>query len=49
VLLNLSQIGQIALPTTDIERSEAFYGGVLGGGTERLRAGGPGDMLTAIL
>ena len=30
MLLNLSQIGQIALPTTDVERSEAFYGGVLG-------------------
>jgi methylmalonyl-CoA/ethylmalonyl-CoA epimerase len=30
MLLNLSQIAQIALPTTDVERSEAFYGGVLG-------------------
>jgi len=30
MLLNLSQIGQIALPTTDVDRSEAFYGGVLG-------------------
>lgn len=30
MLLNLSHIGQIALPTTDVERSEAFYGGVLG-------------------
>jgi catechol 2,3-dioxygenase-like lactoylglutathione lyase family enzyme len=30
MLLNLSQTGQIALPTTDIERSEAFYSGVLG-------------------
>ena len=30
MLLNLSQIGQIALPTSDVERSEAFYGGVLG-------------------
>jgi len=28
--LNLNQIGQIALPTSDVERSEAFYGGVLG-------------------
>ena len=30
MLLNLNQIGQIALPTSDVERSEAFYGGVLG-------------------
>jgi len=28
--LNLNQIGQIALPTRDVERSEAFYGGMLG-------------------
>jgi methylmalonyl-CoA/ethylmalonyl-CoA epimerase len=28
--LNLSHIGQIALPVTDVDRSEAFYGGVLG-------------------
>ncbi len=27
--LNLSQIGQIALPVSDVERSEAFYGEVL--------------------
>ena len=30
MLLNLNQIGQIALPVTDIERAEAFYGGVIG-------------------
>jgi len=30
MLLNLSQIGQIALPVTDVDRSEAFYGTVLG-------------------
>lgn len=28
--LNLSQIGQIALGVADVDRSEAFYGGVLG-------------------
>jgi catechol 2,3-dioxygenase-like lactoylglutathione lyase family enzyme len=30
MLLNLSQIGQIALPVSDIDRAEAFYGKVLG-------------------
>jgi methylmalonyl-CoA/ethylmalonyl-CoA epimerase len=30
LLLNLGQIGQIALPVTDVDRSEAFYGQVLG-------------------
>jgi catechol 2,3-dioxygenase-like lactoylglutathione lyase family enzyme len=30
MLLNLNQIGQIGLPSSDIERTEAFYGGVLG-------------------
>ena len=30
MLLNLNQIGQIALPCSDIERTEAFYAGVLG-------------------
>lgn len=30
MLLNLTQIGQIALPCSDIERTEAFYAGVLG-------------------
>ncbi|HSI00588.1 MAG TPA: VOC family protein [Reyranella sp.] len=30
MLLNLSQIGQIALPISDVERAEAFFGGVLG-------------------
>jgi methylmalonyl-CoA/ethylmalonyl-CoA epimerase len=30
MLLNLSQIGQIALPVSDIDRAEAFYGEVLG-------------------
>jgi methylmalonyl-CoA/ethylmalonyl-CoA epimerase len=30
MLLNLSQIGQIALPVSDVDRAEAFYGGVLG-------------------
>ena len=30
MLLNLNQIGQISLPSSDIERTEAFYGGVLG-------------------
>lgn len=30
MLLNLAQIGQIGLPCSDIERTEAFYGGVLG-------------------
>jgi methylmalonyl-CoA/ethylmalonyl-CoA epimerase len=28
--LNLSQIGQIALPVTDVDRSEAFYEKVIG-------------------
>lgn len=28
--LNLSQIGQIALPVTDVDRSEAFYEKVVG-------------------
>jgi methylmalonyl-CoA/ethylmalonyl-CoA epimerase len=28
--LNLSQIGQIALPTRDVDRAEAFYGETLG-------------------
>jgi methylmalonyl-CoA/ethylmalonyl-CoA epimerase len=30
MLLNLDHIGQIGLPVADIERGEAFYGGVLG-------------------
>lgn len=30
MLLNLSQIGQIALPVTDVDRSEAFYETVIG-------------------
>ena len=30
MLLNLSQIGQIALPTSDVDRSEAFYEKVVG-------------------
>src|ERR1043166_840690 len=30
MLLNLSQIGQIALPVSDVDRSEAFYEKVLG-------------------
>lgn len=30
MLPNLSQIGQIALPVSDVDRSEGFYGGVLG-------------------
>src|ERR1700733_695467 len=30
MLLNLSQIGQIALPVSDIDRAEAFYGKVVG-------------------
>jgi methylmalonyl-CoA/ethylmalonyl-CoA epimerase len=30
MLLNLSQIGQIALPVTDVDRSEVFYGTVIG-------------------
>jgi methylmalonyl-CoA/ethylmalonyl-CoA epimerase len=30
MLLNLSQIGQIALPVIDVDRSEAFYGDVVG-------------------
>ena len=25
MLLNLSQLGQIALPVSDVDRSEAFY------------------------
>src|ERR1043165_922759 len=29
-MLNLSQIGQIALPVTDVDRSEAFYEKVIG-------------------
>jgi catechol 2,3-dioxygenase-like lactoylglutathione lyase family enzyme len=29
MLLNLSHIGQIALPVTDVDRSEAFYKDVL--------------------
>jgi methylmalonyl-CoA/ethylmalonyl-CoA epimerase len=28
--LNLSQIGQIALPVTDVDRSEAFYEKIIG-------------------
>ena len=28
--LNLDHIGQIALPVTDVDRAEAFYGGALG-------------------
>jgi len=30
MLLNLSHIGQIALPVTDVDRAEAFYEQVLG-------------------
>ena len=30
MMLNLSQIGQIALPVTDVDRSEAFYENVVG-------------------
>jgi methylmalonyl-CoA/ethylmalonyl-CoA epimerase len=30
MLLNVSQIGQIALPTRDVDRAEAFYGEKLG-------------------
>jgi catechol 2,3-dioxygenase-like lactoylglutathione lyase family enzyme len=30
MLLNLSQIGQIALPVSDVDRAEAFYETVLG-------------------
>jgi methylmalonyl-CoA/ethylmalonyl-CoA epimerase len=30
MMLNLSQIGQIALPVTDVDRSEAFYEKVVG-------------------
>jgi methylmalonyl-CoA/ethylmalonyl-CoA epimerase len=30
MLLNLSQIGQIALPSSDVDRSEAFYEKVIG-------------------
>jgi len=30
MLLNLSQIGQIGLPVLDVDRSEAFYGEVMG-------------------
>jgi methylmalonyl-CoA/ethylmalonyl-CoA epimerase len=30
MLLNLSQIGQIALPVADVDRAEAFYGECLG-------------------
>ena len=30
MLLNLSQIGQIALPASDVDRSEAFYEKVVG-------------------
>ena len=30
MMLNLSQIGQIALPVTDVDRSEAFYEKVIG-------------------
>jgi catechol 2,3-dioxygenase-like lactoylglutathione lyase family enzyme len=28
--VSLGPIGQIALPVSDVERAEAFYGGVLG-------------------
>ena len=28
--LNLSQIGQIALPVSDVDRAEAFYADVIG-------------------
>ena len=30
MLLNISQIGQIALPSSDVDRSEAFYEQVVG-------------------
>jgi len=30
MLLNLSHIGQIALPVTDVDRAEAFYERALG-------------------
>ena len=30
MLLNISQIGQIALPVADVDRAETFYGDVLG-------------------
>jgi methylmalonyl-CoA/ethylmalonyl-CoA epimerase len=30
MLLDLSQIGQIALPVTDVDRAEAFYENVVG-------------------
>jgi methylmalonyl-CoA/ethylmalonyl-CoA epimerase len=30
MLLNLNQIGQIALPASDVDRSEAFYADVVG-------------------
>jgi catechol 2,3-dioxygenase-like lactoylglutathione lyase family enzyme len=30
MLLNISQIGQIALPVSDVDRAEAFYSEVLG-------------------
>jgi catechol 2,3-dioxygenase-like lactoylglutathione lyase family enzyme len=30
VLLNLNQIGQIGLPVSDVDRSEAFYETVIG-------------------
>jgi methylmalonyl-CoA/ethylmalonyl-CoA epimerase len=30
MLLNLSQIGQIALPVTDVDRAETFYEKVIG-------------------
>jgi len=30
MLLNLNQIGQIALAVADVDRAEAFYGGTLG-------------------
>jgi methylmalonyl-CoA/ethylmalonyl-CoA epimerase len=30
MLLNLGQIGQIALPVSDVDRAEAFYGTVVG-------------------
>jgi methylmalonyl-CoA/ethylmalonyl-CoA epimerase len=30
MLLNLSHIGQIGLPVVDVDRSEAFYGEVMG-------------------
>ena len=30
MLLNLNHIGQIALPVTDVDRAEKFYGNVIG-------------------